>query len=72
LQALHHYEGSSSIERGNLEGKRGIVEKRLLIDRQEAQLAVLGMQEGVLIYIQEKPPIRGYAYINIKHQTSVI
>jgi len=36
------------------------MEKRLLIDRQETQLAIIGMQEGVLIYIQVKAPIRGY------------
>jgi len=36
------------------------MEKRLLIDRQETQLAVIRMQVGVLIYIQEKAPIRGY------------
>ena len=35
------------------------MEKRLLIDRQETQLAVIRMQVGVLIYIQEKAPIRG-------------
>jgi len=47
--------------RGETWEERGEMEKRLLIDRQETQLAVLGMQVGVLIYIQREAPIRGCA-----------
>jgi len=36
------------------------MEKRLLIDRQETQLAIIRTQVGVLIYIQEKASIRDY------------
>jgi len=60
LRALHYKEGSSSIERGDSERGRERMEKRLLIDRQETQLAVIRMQVGAFIYIQEKAPIRGY------------
>jgi len=45
-------------EEGRLGREGGKIEKRLLIDRQETQLAILGTQVGVLIYIQEKAPIR--------------
>jgi len=59
LQALHYKEGSSSVEREDSERERGKMGKRLLIDRQETQLAVLGTQVGVFIYIQGEAPIRG-------------
>src|SRR6266850_6618655 len=46
--------------RGETWKGRGEMEKRLLIDRQETQLAVIRTQVGAFIYIQEKAPIRGY------------
>ena len=55
--------------RGETRIGRGEMEKRLLIDRQETQLAVIRTQVGVLIYIQEKSPnqrlyIGNISYIN--------